>query len=74
MGHARNAARWLECRAKLLHQAECWAMVYDPVPNGEQAGYAVDDEQEAVRQMPPLEWLRSQPAYCALKARGEEKT
>lgn len=72
--YARNLITWFDERRKGLHDSACiWFMAL-PELNGEQAGYAVEEEFNRLSEAEPTEWLNGQPLYQHLKliASGKE--
>lgn len=72
--YAKNLCRWFEERRKGLHDAACiWFMAL-PLPTGEQAGYAYEEEFNRLSEEEPAEWLNSQPLYKHLRLIAEGRS
>lgn len=67
-----NILGYLNINAKRLLEGARAAMLLMPYPNGEQAGYAFEDELQRLQSITPKEWLSEKPLYKALKQRKAE--
>lgn len=68
--HAAAVVRFLERRARWIHDGECAEAMFMPAPRGEYASDAWDDEFAELLASKPLEWLRARPLMRALTARA----
>ena len=72
--HAANVVRFIERRARWLHDGACAETLFWAEPNGEQAGYAFQDEIDRLFEFTsdPVRWVREQPLMRALCERAGE--
>lgn len=68
--HAACIVRMLERLAPRLHRGACDESLFWPEPNGEQAGYDVEDERNRLLWSGPVEWLDGFALVRALRARA----
>lgn len=68
--YCATVARWLDMRARILHEGECDEATLLPVPNGEQAAFDCEGELYRLHSAEPRQWLDEQPLMRALRERA----
>lgn len=68
--HAANAIAFLERHAEALLGVELWALARLPLPYGDAAGDAADDEMQRLYEADARGWLDDQPLMIALRERA----
>lgn len=68
--YCATVVRFLERRARWLHDGECSEALFMPTPNGEQASYEWEDAMHVLHAQDPVEWLHEQPLVRVLVARA----